>query len=88
MVTFMFLYGVHTKSWLATLIFLLFCLAIVIFEVVAVHFFVWCFWYPHQMKQWKKDFANAYDEDERRRLLFVRRKMRLFWIPFYFLKRF
>ncbi len=80
--------GVHLKNWKATLIYFILVLIVLVIALFAVHFFVWCFWYPHQLKQWRKDFANAFDEAERSRLIYVRRKMRWYWIPFYFLKRF
>ena len=76
------------KSWKA---FRIFCAllalrtAVVLAFVYIIHLIIWFIWYLVQMNYWKRDFANAYDDEERERLLRVRSGMRKKWIPLFFL---
>ncbi len=81
-------YGVHLMNWKAVIIWVILVLILFVILLFALHFFIWIFWYPIQLKRWKHDFANAYDEEERQRLLVVRKNISKYWIPFYFMKKF
>ena len=59
--------------------------AVVLAFIYIIHLIIWVIWYLVQMKYWKRDFANAFDEEEQERLLHVRASMRKKWIPLFFL---